>query len=144
MPKERTPVRISLSKKDWAATLKSATSVKTLPKGGVRFLLIPNPDGGADGYPFCHEQGPETNCQIKSTPQADGSLAFECRCRPAGGGGGGSSPTLPGTIKPCLLITSGRLRCLKLDCDGACELVFVEKNFLGRTLYMATCRCSKG
>jgi hypothetical protein len=143
MPKAQTPSRISLQKKDWAATLKAAKSVSTLPDGGIRVLFVPNPDGGADGFPFCHEQGPDTTCQVRSSLQPDGSLSFECRCKSTSPGGPGPSPGGGPTIKPCLLRSSPQLGCLKLGCKGKCELVIAEKPVFGKILYFASCRCSK-
>jgi len=141
MPKAQPTFPIHLDKKAFAETIKSAKAVTALPKAGVRMLLVPNPDGGADATPFCHEQGPTTTCKIKSTPQPDGGFGFVCQCKPTSGGPGDppSSPTP--TLNPCVL-TTGPSRCLKLDCRGTCERVYIQRPFLGHALYVIACRCT--
>ena len=142
MPKEKPTFPIHLDKKAFAETIKSAKAVTALPKAGVRMLLVPNPDGGAEAFPFCHEQGPDTTCKIKSTLQPDGSFGFECQCKPSspggGPGGGGGSPTL----KPCIMTSAPNIRCLKFDCRGTCEKVYIERPFFGQVLFVVACRCA--
>jgi hypothetical protein len=140
MPKDKR-LRIYLDKKAWAATQKSAKAVRTLPKSGVRMMIIPAADGGADVVPFCHEQGPDTICQVRSTLKPDGSISFECRCRPANTGGGGPSSGGSPTVPSCVLTSSPRLQCLKFGCKGRCELVLVQRPVLGKILFFAACRC---
>ena len=140
MPKAQPTFPIHLDKKAFAETIKSAKAVTALPKAGVRMLLVPNPDGGADATPFCHEQGPNTICKINSTLQSDGSFGFACQCKSTTPPGGPGSPGGSLTPKPCILTSS--TRCLKLDCRGTCERVYIQKTVLGHALFVIACRCT--
>lgn len=146
MAKAKTQLRITLDKKEWAATLRSATRVRTLPKRGVRMLLIPSPDGGAEAMPFCAEEGDQgTRCIVKPTSRPGGTVTYECSCRPPKK----DVPLegLPSARRTDCLMASGPVRCLPRipnGCRGTCELLLVEKVMLGKTLFVTACRCTNG
>lgn len=144
------PVIIHFTKEQWTAAIRDVPSGKAVPKYGVRFDFVPNPDGDGGFGQFNCVPGPCEICAIRQRIGPGGTFGTQCMCRrdprcpPGGGPGGGGGPIVVGRCE-LRLVRVGRLiriRCVSVNCTGTCRLRIVRTGQGIGSRWVIVCDCT--
>lgn len=140
----RGPVLIHFTKEQWAGAIRGIPSGKAVPKRGVRFEYIPNPDDTGGFGRFDCVPGECEICLIRHRLGPDGSFTVQCMCRrdprcPQG-------PSGPIVVGRCefRLVQTGRLfqfRCVSVNCTGRCRVRLVRTGSGVGARWLIVCAC---